>query len=128
MTETSGASDDDLVGTLTRADGCIGGGLAAAVLILGAIYGAGGYGRPLSVGVLVVAMLVRLYWPIRDRLWFRIVIASIAAFHVAMAVLYPWGEYRMSGRELTAIATLDLFAFGLLVWIMARKILGPFKP
>jgi hypothetical protein len=120
-------TDADLIGTFTRRDGFVWGVSAAALLLLFAHWGHAGLGRIVALSVLTVAVLVRVYRPLRDRLWFRVTIAGIALFHAFMILFYPWPDDRMAGRTLSVLAMLDIVAFGLVVWILARKIFGPFK-
>jgi hypothetical protein len=120
-------TDADLFGIVARRDGAVWGVSAGALLLLFAQWGHAGLGRIVALSVLTVAILIRLYWPLRDRLWFRATIAGIALFHAFMILFYPWPDDRMAGRTLSALAMLDILAFGLVIWILARKIFGPFK-
>src|ERR1044072_6743363 len=92
-TMSEGAETDaDLFGIVARRDGAVWGVSAGALLLLFAQWGHAGLGRIVALSVLTVAILIRLYWPLRDRLWFRATIAGIALFHAFMILFYPWPD------------------------------------
>ncbi len=100
---------DPIVGNLTGAQGWAI--VAAAGLIFFAFlyFGYDGAGQAALISSGSILTATGLFWPLRNRVWFRVTMACIIVAHVAGIILIPWPEQGFDVRIAPFVA-IDLIA------------------
>lgn len=71
---------------------------------------------PLINVVGVFGLIIAFKWELRDRAWFWITIAVIAALHIPLVLLVPWTTRWVPA---IAIAVVDSVDFCAMIWIIS---------
>jgi hypothetical protein len=116
MTKTS----NDLIDEFTARDGLIIGGLAA-FLYFGLIYI--GYdsiadGTMIATGVILGT--IRIFWPLRRRIWFWVTMGCISILHAAAVSFVPLSSNAFSGVRIAPVAAADFVASIVIVNLLAK--------
>ena len=87
-------------------------GLAAALctsplFLVFAYFGDPGRGRAAWISAGIFLIVVRLFWGLRNHVWFWITIAIVALLHVLLVVLVPWSSRPLSYVALLPMGFLD---------------------
>jgi hypothetical protein len=91
--------------------GIAGGAMALATAALFDHFGRFELARPTGFAMMVVAVVVKVCWRLRDRLWFWIVVIAIGALHVPLIMLIRWPTGWVPGAVAYPFVILDLIVY-----------------
>jgi hypothetical protein len=96
--------------------------IGAVVLIGFSLLGQTGRGQLYAITFLMLAISVRIFWPLRSRFWFWALASVVLAIHVAfIELLYPPDAPLMPGYKVLLIEMADFAVFFFLVlWTNER--------
>lgn len=118
-----GTSGNIIFETPPKWQGAVGAAAALSVFFIFAHFGLEGAGRIAAVSVASIGGAMRIAWPLRDRSWFWVAMACVAAVHVAIVTLYPWSNERYPAFTLIPVMVADIVAILCLLGLLA-KVLG----
>jgi hypothetical protein len=85
------------------------------IFILYVILGDTGRGRAAWLSAMMIALVARYFWDLRNRVWFWVAIVVIVLVHVPLIVLVPWSSKHLTYVALLPLGLLDIaFAYGII--------------
>jgi len=85
------------------------------IFFLFANYGDPGKGQAAAISAGVIGAITRIFWGLRNQLWFWATVAIIAIAHIPIVLLVPWPLVRWSYVQLLPIGFLDFaLAYGVI--------------
>lgn len=83
---------------------------ALPLIIVFACFGDLERGRAAWFSALIIALVTKYFWDLRERVWFWIIIATIVVAHVCLIVFIQWQPRSLSYVALLPIAYLDFYS------------------
>jgi hypothetical protein len=100
---------------VTRKFGFLAAVCTSPILILFIYIGDERRGSTAWFSAIMISIVIRTFWRLRNRVWFWITIGFIVLLHVALIILVPWPFKQLSYVALLPIGILDVFiAYGIL--------------
>ena len=112
--------NNSIVGEFTHGQGLAVGAVACLISFAFAYFVDGGRARTALVSSGAILANIKIFWPLRKRVWFWAAMGCITVAHVLAIINIPLSGESYSGVRIAPIIAIDIFVIASLVTILSK--------
>jgi hypothetical protein len=95
---------------------------SGSIFLAFASQGHTGLGRSIMISLATILGAIRIFWPLRNRIWFWFMTATISITHLLAIVYFSWPNVPCPGYIILIIILIDLSIILGMIWTIANVI------